>query len=201
MDGFHSDAQPGAPAPLAADFQLQPDATPPPTCRLPQAEAPRDYIAKVKAQFTEQHAMYYQFLKIMREFKEDIIDTAEVLRCISNLFYGHRCLILGFNTFLSPVDKIEIRDDPKNDCDIASFSAPRGNFSTLSLGLNAATATIHRANSTKLAVISPGAQPRQGAPTDAGKAIEFDQEVKYVSKIKGRFSADEAVFKRFLATC
>jgi hypothetical protein len=42
----------------------------------------------------------WQFLDIMKEFKAQSIDTPGVIDRVLNLFFGHRELILGFNTFL-----------------------------------------------------------------------------------------------------
>lgn len=89
------------------------------------------YLEQVKTQFTDQPAVYNQFLDIMKEFKAQSIDTAEVIRRVSTLFQGHRGLILGFNTFLPPGYKIELRDDPNTGCITTGFSAPGGTFSTL----------------------------------------------------------------------
>lgn len=89
------------------------------------------YLEQVKTQFAEQPAVYNQFLDIMKEFKAQTIDTAEVIRRVSTLFQGHKDLILGFNTFLPPGYKIELRDDPNTGCITTGFSAPGGTFSTL----------------------------------------------------------------------
>ena len=45
-------------------------------------------------------ALLWQFLDIMKKFKAQSIDTPGVIDRVLNLFFGHRELILGFNTFL-----------------------------------------------------------------------------------------------------
>eukprot|EP00961_Rhodomonas_salina_P110217 1483524-Rhodomonas_salina.2 len=50
---------------------------------------------------------------IMKDFKSHAIDTQKVIERVSRLFAGHQKLILGFNTFLPPGYKIEIRPTPK----------------------------------------------------------------------------------------
>lgn len=60
------------------------------------------YLEKVKSQFADHIGVYNQFLDIMKEFKAQSIDTTEVICRVSDLFRGHKELILGFNTFLPP---------------------------------------------------------------------------------------------------
>ena len=88
------------------------------------------YLEQVKKQFEDEPSVYNNFLDIMKEFKAQTIDTSEVIRRVSNLFRGHRELILGFNTFLPPGYKIELREHPTTGC-ITGFSNPGGNFCTL----------------------------------------------------------------------
>lgn len=88
------------------------------------------YLEQVKSQFSGRPNVYNHFLDIMKEFKAQTIDTAEVIRRVSSLFQGHRKLILGFNTFLPPGFKIELRDDPTRGC-VTGFSTPGGVFIAL----------------------------------------------------------------------
>lgn len=89
------------------------------------------YLEQVKLQFETVPSVYNHFLDIMKEFKAQTIDTAEVIRRVSSLFQGHRDLILGFNTFLPPGYKIELRGDPATAGCVTGFSGPGGNFCTL----------------------------------------------------------------------
>lgn len=93
------------------------------------------YLEQVKAQFQSLPRVYNDFLDIMKEFKAQTIDTSEVIRRVSSLFEGHRGLILGFNTFLPPGYKIELREDPTTGC-ITGFSGPGGNFCALNQDLD-----------------------------------------------------------------
>jgi Paired amphipathic helix repeat len=88
------------------------------------------YLEQVKTQFMDAPHVYNHFLDIMKEFKAQTIDTTEVIKRVSQLFSGHRALILGFNTFLPPGYKIELRDDPRAGS-ITGFLEPGGAFSTL----------------------------------------------------------------------
>lgn len=107
------------------------------------------YLEQVKAQFHCVPRVYNDFLDIMKEFKAQTIDTSEVIRRVSSLFEGHRDLILGFNTFLPPGYKIELREDPTTGC-VTGFSGPGGNF----CALNQDAATDN----------PPGIQHSTGAP-------------------------------------
>ena len=67
------------------------------------------YLAKVKGEFQddpENPHIYNLFLDIMKNFKSQQIDTPGVISQVSQLFRGHDHLILGFNTFLPPDQKI-----------------------------------------------------------------------------------------------
>ena len=67
------------------------------------------YLAKVKHEFQddpENPHIYNLFLDIMKNFGSQQIDTPGVISQVSQLFRGHNHLILGFNTFLPPDQKI-----------------------------------------------------------------------------------------------
>lgn len=69
------------------------------------------YLDQVKFKFSNQPQVYNDFLDIMKEFKSQSIDTPGVITRVSNLFKGHPELIVGFNTFLPPGYKIEIKNN------------------------------------------------------------------------------------------
>ncbi|KAL5233533.1 hypothetical protein ACI65C_000943 [Semiaphis heraclei] len=69
------------------------------------------YLDQVKYKFSNQPQVYNDFLDIMKEFKSQSIDTPGVITRVSNLFKGHPELIVGFNTFLPPGYKIEIKNN------------------------------------------------------------------------------------------
>lgn len=60
------------------------------------------YFEVVKAKFTERPAVYNLFLDIMKDFKQVICSVTQL--------FGHKEFILGFNAFLPPGFKIELRD-------------------------------------------------------------------------------------------
>eukprot|EP00698_Gefionella_okellyi_P000535 TRINITY_DN1047_c0_g1_i1.p1 TRINITY_DN1047_c0_g1~~TRINITY_DN1047_c0_g1_i1.p1 ORF type:complete len:1080 (-),score=264.31 TRINITY_DN1047_c0_g1_i1:62-3301(-) len=66
------------------------------------------YLDQVKLEFGDRPDVYNRFLDIMKDFKAQSygIDTPGVIARVSELFHGHRDLIMGFNTFLPPGYKI-----------------------------------------------------------------------------------------------
>jgi paired amphipathic helix protein Sin3a len=78
-----------------------------PGYRQGKLENALEFLDQVKAQFAKQPRVYNQFLDIMKDFKTQSIDTPGVIARVSELFKGHKHLILGFNTFLPPGWKIE----------------------------------------------------------------------------------------------
>ena len=112
----------GAPHAAAAGGVAPPvnsGAAPPAAPEAPQEETPQQgklkvedalaYLAKVKGEFQddpENPHIYNLFLDIMKNFKSQQIDTPGVISQVSQLFRGHNHLILGFNTFLPPDQKI-----------------------------------------------------------------------------------------------
>ncbi|KAK1864608.1 hypothetical protein I4F81_007153 [Pyropia yezoensis] len=82
------------------------------------------YLEQVKNQFGAEPEVYNRFLDIMKKFKAQSIDTTQVIKRVAYLFREKRPLILGFNTFLPPGYRIELRDDPVTGSSMAGFSAP-----------------------------------------------------------------------------
>lgn len=99
------------------------------------------YLEKVKSQFSDQVSVYNKFLDIMKDFKAQSIDTTEVIKRVSELFRGHEDLILGFNTFLPPGYKIEVRENRDTGALNAGFVGPHGQYSEFPV--------IRRPNSSK----------------------------------------------------
>ncbi len=94
---------------------------------------------------------------------------------VSELFKGHRSLIIGFNTFLPPGYKIDAPDD---EVIVTTPVIPSNNNSV----------PILCENLTKLPQIAP-APPVQPptppvAPNPAAAPIQFDHARTYVKKIK-----------------
>lgn len=178
------------------------------------------YLEQVKTQFVDSPQVYNNFLDIMKEFKAQSIDTAEVIRRVSQLFSGHRALILGFNTFLPPGYKIEVREernlalgpqdvDPVRASHGMATGHPRPPVVTAPAGAPPEMGS-HGPQAPHVSVPPsehsgrPAQAPTNGFGTPAaqaaaaGKPVEFDQAVSYVNKIKSRFQHDEDVYRTFL---
>ncbi|KDR72514.1 hypothetical protein GALMADRAFT_281285 [Galerina marginata CBS 339.88] len=165
------------------------------------------YLDAVKVQFQDQPDVYNHFLDIMKEFKNEQIDTPGVIRRVSHLFNGHPSLIQGFNTFLPVGYRIECSTDPF-DANFITVTTPSG--TTLQTTNNgpgralswstqpAAPVPRHEltpgytgnADNAPLPVASP--DPRSYGMD--GQAIE--PAVQYVQKIKQR--CDPETYRQFL---
>ncbi|KAF8156921.1 hypothetical protein B0H34DRAFT_711197 [Crassisporium funariophilum] len=162
------------------------------------------YLDAVKVQFHEQPDVYNHFLDIMKEFKNEQIDTPGVIRRVSYLFNGHPSLIQGFNTFLPVGYRIECTDGP--DSSFITVTTPSGttmqttNVTGRPLSWSTAPASMsrHELGSGYGANIDHSAPP-PASPDPRnygmdGQAIE--PAVQYVQKIKQRCDPD--TYRQFL---
>ncbi|CAB3408889.1 unnamed protein product [Caenorhabditis bovis] len=58
------------------------------------------YLETVKAEFRHDNHTYEEFLRVMKDFRSQALDTPGVIQRVSALFHDHPELILNFNTFL-----------------------------------------------------------------------------------------------------
>ncbi|CEM32473.1 unnamed protein product [Vitrella brassicaformis CCMP3155] len=65
-----------------------------------RVEDAKVYLARVRKKFSEDDPRYIEFLGIMKEFRSGGLRTDKVIKKVSNLFQGHRSLIVDFNQFL-----------------------------------------------------------------------------------------------------
>jgi paired amphipathic helix protein Sin3a len=180
------------------------------------------YLDQVKMKFEKQPQIYNKFLDIMKEFKAQSIDTPGVIDRVLNLFFGHRELILGFNTFLPPGYKIEFSEDENKPRVQLKYPPgmtgpqPQG-FAQMNAAHAAAAVQAQVQQPVPLSVphgaagVGPvgydrmGGQPMDTAPPGPPAApankkapIEFDQAINYVTKIKTRFAKQPETYKAFL---
>eukprot|EP01080_Neovahlkampfia_damariscottae_P009115 gene9115-1205_t len=80
---------------------------PPPLKKL-RVEDALAYLDQVKTKYKDNLKVYQNFLDVMRDFKDNKIDTPGVIIKVMELFKGDNNLILGFNAFLPPGCKIEL---------------------------------------------------------------------------------------------
>ncbi|XP_075219291.1 paired amphipathic helix protein Sin3a-like isoform X2 [Lycorma delicatula] len=89
------------------------------------------YLDLVKMKFSNQPQVYNDFLDIMKEFKSQSIDTPGVIKRVSTLFGEHPDLIVGFNTFLPPGYKIEVRSNDSGFQVQVSMPSPSTSTTTM----------------------------------------------------------------------
>ncbi|KAJ6230834.1 paired amphipathic helix sin3-like protein-related [Anaeramoeba flamelloides] len=68
------------------------------------------YLDEVRQKFSKNPQVYEKFLTIMKEFKDQTIDTPEVISRVTQLFKNHKDLILKFNQFLPQEYKVQESD-------------------------------------------------------------------------------------------
>jgi hypothetical protein len=81
-----------------------------PEVRELRVEDALSYLDRVKLEFGDRPSIYNEFLGIMKDFKNHILDTPGVIMKVSQLFRGYNHLILGFNMFLPDGYRISIKD-------------------------------------------------------------------------------------------
>ncbi|GLB39349.1 putative histone deacetylase (HDAC) interacting [Lyophyllum shimeji] len=203
----------------AGPSQRPPERLPPPE---PRGYTPLDrplnvtdalgYLDAVKVQFADQPNVYNQFLDIMKEFKNELIDTPGVIRRVSQLFNGHASLIQGFNTFLPVGYRIECTNDAQ-DAGFITVTTPGGTqVQTTNNGPgNGPITWSYVPTGTNMHLQEPPARPGSGIMAEppapppiqspdpqtyavSGQAIE--PAVQYVQKIKQRCDAE--TYRQFL---
>uniref|UniRef100_A0A8C2GVA1 Paired amphipathic helix protein Sin3a n=1 Tax=Cyprinus carpio TaxID=7962 RepID=A0A8C2GVA1_CYPCA len=166
------------------------------SCNSSCVEDALSYLDQVKLQFGSHPQVYNDFLDIMKEFKSQSIDTPGVISRVSQLFKGHPDLIMGFNTFLPPGYKIEIK--------IADLFP---SLSVQPLQSPALTPSSHP-NPSIPPYASPRSPPLQphtpinnmptAPPLQNNQPVEFNHAISYVNKIKNRFQGQPNIYKSFL---
>lgn len=122
----------GSMTPPTVSAGVQNSQQPPQMQRL-KVEDALSYLDLVKFKFGDQPQVYNDFLDIMKEFKSQSIDTPGVIDRVSNLFNGHSELIVGFNTFLPPGYKIEVKSNDQGYSYEVQVSMPSPSASTTTL--------------------------------------------------------------------
>ncbi|KAJ3508561.1 hypothetical protein NLJ89_g5689 [Agrocybe chaxingu] len=192
-------SEPGGP--LRDDTQRSRKASPMDTRTYSTSDRPLNvtdalsYLDAVKVQFQDKPDVYNHFLDIMKEFKNEQIDTPGVIQRVSHLFTGHSALIQGFNTFLPVGYRIEINGDPQNHS--ITVTTPSGTSVQSTLPpvkpLPFSHGTGYGASIDHSAPRPASPEPRSYGGMD-GQAIE--PAVQYVQKIKQR--CDPETYRQFL---
>ncbi|KAL9657606.1 hypothetical protein ABK040_012685 [Willaertia magna] len=161
------------------------------------------YLDQVKRTFSDKPFIYSKFLEIMKEFKNHVIDTPGVIQKVSELFKGHKELILGFNSFLPPGYKIEFHEEdqtgrvsmpgtsqqPPSSSVITNNTTPQKKKRAQTPPVNTATP-----NTSQISATTEGTTTTEKGPNN----IDFQQAISYVTKIKHRFLYQPTTYKAFL---
>lgn len=73
-------------------------------------EEAASYLHEVENEFSGRPAVYNEFRTIFEEFGAQRIGATQAINRVCQLFQGHNRLLLGFNLFLPPDYKIELRE-------------------------------------------------------------------------------------------
>lgn len=158
------------------------------------------YLDAVKVQFQEEPDVYNRFLDIMKDFKNELIDTPGVIQRVSILFNGHSTLIQGFNTFLPAGYRIECSNHA-HETNFIRVTTPTGTTMQTALGGDEWRFSWSKDKASSSHAAEP--HPRDEAPVNSpdprpipidGQAIE--PAVQYVQKIKQR--CDPETYRQFL---
>ena len=158
------------------------------------------YLAKVKGEFQddpENPHIYNLFLDIMKNFKSQQIDTPGVISQVSQLFRGHDHLILGFNTFLPPDQKISKDQLRKMN---KKYNAQKQKHAKQMAAKNAMSKAKvpkqkkKQKNPPNMLNQTASQIPVSGNPGQT--PFGFDHAITYVTKIKTRFKRDSAKVRK-----
>ncbi|KRX49359.1 Paired amphipathic helix protein Sin3b [Trichinella murrelli] len=149
------------------------------------------FLERVKEQYINKPDVYNEFLETMKEFKEQRLDTAAVLKRVAVLFHGMPHLILGFNTFLPPGYRVDVHGDRAEEIILYTPSGHVLSFSESDL------LTERRDPGT---ACLPCVSIKQHSILDQSNPVlgEFSFALNYVNKIKTRFSDRPEVYDAFL---
>ena len=201
--------------------EAQRQASAPPAAEQPQqqgklkVEDALAYLAKVKGEFhndEENPHIYNLFLDIMKNFKSQQIDTPGVISQVSQLFRGHDHLILGFNTFLPPDQKIseeqlrkmnESHKKAMKEKKASKAAADASKSSKPKKGKKSKSAQNRKVESEENRQVQQNLMQQTASQIpQAGQGGQppfgFEHAITYVTKIKTRFEHDSAKYTRFL---
>jgi histone deacetylase complex regulatory component SIN3 len=156
------------------------------------------YLAKVKGEFQDdpEHSHIFNlFLDIMKNFKSQQIDAPAVISQVSQLFRGHDHLILGFNTFLPPDQKITKQHLHKMNAQHEQSKKQQQHKN----------GKQEKGVPTQAAASSPpfGFEPSANKITKSSACASsppfgFEHAITYVTKVKTRFERDSTEYTTFL---
>ena len=143
----------------------------------------------------------------MKNFKSQQIDTPGVISQVSQLFRGHDHLILGFNTFLPPDQKIskeqlrimnEQHQAMKDKQAASNKAASESKKSKKAKKAKKQTQNLQAQDNLMQQTEFQAQAQTQAEGTGGQQPFGFEHAITYVTKIKTRFERDSAKYTRFL---
>ncbi|KAF8314690.1 hypothetical protein DL93DRAFT_971886 [Clavulina sp. PMI_390] len=169
------------------------------------------YLDIIKASFKDWPQVYSQFLGIMRNFKDKIINTPEVITRVCELFSSQPTLIQRFNTFLPTGYHIECTECEDGGHDVAvmtlsgttttHYSPPAyPNHVNGGLQLCPRVSEINPFDDAFKATLEDPASSaaRSHAVSQTIQGVEFHHALGFINTIKDHFSQDEDTYEQFL---
>ncbi|XP_022900635.2 paired amphipathic helix protein Sin3a isoform X1 [Onthophagus taurus] len=129
------------------------------------------YLDSVKYKFGDKPQVYNDFLDIMKEFKNQSIDTPGVIQRVSNLFNGFPDLIDGFNTFLPPGYKIDVQKNDRGYAFQVSVSVPRPTGTMVSEPVQKTAMILTGSGIIHSNIPNPGGQQPVSGPVSSNAAL------------------------------
>ncbi|KAH9849053.1 hypothetical protein C2E23DRAFT_841668 [Lenzites betulinus] len=148
------------------------------------------YLDQVKMQFSERPDVYNEFLDIMKNFKNGLIDTPGVIERVSNLFHGHPFLIQGLNTFLPADYRIETTSHP--DPNYITVTTPAGTTTNATKGVFDFSCTADNVP-----------QPPRPNTREVDESLvsqgNLQLALSYVAKVQTRYANEPEIYNKFLS--
>ncbi|PBL00703.1 PAH2 domain-containing protein [Armillaria gallica] len=183
-------------------------AGPPSELKMPEAGWPLNvtdalsYLDAVRVQFQDKPEVYIRVFDILKDYKNQVIDTPGVIQRVSQLFHGNPTLIGGFNTLLPVGYRINVSADPL-DPNTITVTTPQGTTTQSTNNFGIARIQPPRdipgfgPNLAHPLPYPPGIPPPLLPPLGSRSMTPQDA-IQYLNKIKAKFSDVPSTYKQFL---
>eukprot|EP00484_Ammonia_sp_Unknown_P020845 CAMPEP_0197028052 /NCGR_PEP_ID=MMETSP1384-20130603/7848_1 /TAXON_ID=29189 /ORGANISM="Ammonia sp." /LENGTH=1209 /DNA_ID=CAMNT_0042456995 /DNA_START=176 /DNA_END=3805 /DNA_ORIENTATION=+ len=151
----------------------------------PQINDAKQFLERVKQRFKSDKGVYDQFVDIMKNFKNDHINTGNTIDEVRELFSKHPDLFEGFRHFL-PAAGLATREEMSN-----YYQSMNGENTTN----GGASSDNHAMNG---AVTANGHNDSSNATDQGTQPPDFNMAVTFICKIKQRFGATRKIYQDFL---
>lgn len=131
-----------------------------------------EYIQLINERFGAGSDVIKEYVLLLKAFQKKKLDTFAVIQKVKTLFHGHDDVIMGFNVFLPANTQIR-------------FPSVIPDFQTLAIE----GGELDQAKSRASAQLQTG---------DSPAAVNFDDCINYVNKVRKRFTNDPETYQEFL---